>query len=324
MSELDVNNADNNADNANIANTANTANTVPQAITTGSTSQLSATTATSIPVATQRGDHKKRGATHAKAAKVAKTKTAADNLADMPITEHLIELRAHLIKIMMAIVIALIPMGFFFNEIYYLFSQPLVTSLPHGSNIVATDLVSGFMAQVRLCVMLAIFVVIPFILYQVWSFVAPGLYQSEKRIAIPILVSSILLFYTGVAFAYFIILQRALQFLVTIVPSNVVSMPDMESYLNFAVKIMMVSGVTFEIPVFVFLLVASGIVSAASLADKRRYIIVGCFAAAGVLSPPDVPSMFMLAIPMLFLFEMGLLAARLLIKRKETAIELSD
>lgn len=239
--------------------------------------------------------------------------------ADMPITEHLIELRSRLIKIIIAIGIALLPMAFYFSDIYFLFSQPLVESLPNSSNIIATDLVRGFMAQVRLCLMLAIFIVIPYILYQLWAFIAPGLYRHEKRVALPILVSSILLFYLGVAFAYFIILQRALVFLITILPKNVISMPDMEIYLNFATKILIVFGVTFEIPVLVFILVATGIVTVASLVDKRRYVIVGCFAAAGVLSPPDVPTMFMLAIPMMLLFELGLLAARLFIKEKDAA-----
>ena len=248
--------------------------------------------------------------------KVIKPKSDTSGVADMPITEHLIELRARLIKICIAIGIALVPMLFYFQEIYSLFAQPLLDALPPESRIIAPELLAGFMAQVQLCILLAIFLVIPYILYQVWSFVAPGLYKHEKRIAVPILLSSIVLFYLGISFCYFVILQRALMFLVNVLPATVVSMPDMKDYLQFATKMLMAFGLAFEIPVVVFVLVASGVVSIDSLKDKRRYVIVGCFAVAGIMSPPDVPSMFMLALPMMLLFELGLFMAGMFGKPK--------
>lgn len=243
-----------------------------------------------------------------------------DSLTDMPITEHLIELRLHLIKIMVVVGIIFLVLVGFSRELYDFISQPLVDILPAASTMIAIDPVANFMAPIRLTLLVAAFVAMPFILYQIWSFVAPGLYKHEKRIAVPILLSSILLFYTGVAFAYFIVLKRALGFLIAFAPSSVQPMTDIESYLSFVTKLLMMFGITFEIPVVVLILVITRIVSVASLASKRRYVIVACFAAAGVMSPPDVPSMFLLALPMILLFEFGLLMARMLVKEKKSAV----
>ncbi|MCC3309136.1 twin-arginine translocase subunit TatC [Psychrobacter sanguinis] len=242
-------------------------------------------------------------------------------LADMPLTEHLVELRMHLIKIMVVITVIFLALVGFSRELYDIISEPLVEILPTASTMIAIDPVANFMAPIRLTLLTSAFFAMPFILYQIWAFVAPGLYKHEKRIAVPILLSSIVLFYTGVAFAYFIVLKRALSFLITFSPSSVVPMTDIESYLSFVTKLLMMFGFTFEIPVVVLILVVTGLVSVASLADKRRYVIVGCFAAAGVMSPPDVPSMFLLAIPMILLFELGLLFARLLVKEKKAVSE---
>ncbi|WP_227672927.1 twin-arginine translocase subunit TatC [Psychrobacter lutiphocae] len=243
-----------------------------------------------------------------------------NHLADMPLTEHLVELRAHLIKIVAVIAIIFLALVGFSRQLYDLISAPLVEILPTASTMIAIDPVANFMAPIRLTLLTAAFIAMPFILYQIWSFIAPGLYKHEKRIAVPILLSSIVLFYTGVAFAYFIVLKRALSFLITFSPSSVVPMTDIESYLNFVTKLLMLFGITFEIPVVVLILVVTGIVSVSSLASKRRYVIVGCFAAAGVMSPPDVPSMFLLALPMILLFEFGLLMARILVKEKKAAL----
>ena len=157
----------------------------------------------------------------------------------------------------------------------------------------------------------------PYILYQVWSFVAPGLYKHEKRIALPVLVSSIGLFYLGIAFAYYVVLKNVLAFFIKFSPDNVLPMTDIESYLNFVLKLFLVFGATFEIPVLTLLLVLAGVVSVDSLADKRRYIIVGCFGIAAIVTPPDGLSMIMLAIPMWFLFELGLVMAKVLITEKQ-------
>lgn len=248
------------------------------------------------------------------------TTASDDSLKDMPLTEHLVELRSHLIKIMVVVAVIFLGLVGFSRELYDIISEPLVEILPTASTMIAIDPVANFMAPIRLTLLTSAFFAMPFILYQIWAFVAPGLYRHEKRIAIPILLSSILLFYTGVAFAYFVVLKRALSFLITFSPSSVVPMTDIESYLSFVTKLLMLFGITFEIPVVVLILVVTGVVSVATLADKRRYVIVACFAAAGVMSPPDVPSMFLLAVPMILLFEIGLFLARVLVKEKKAAL----
>ena len=237
-----------------------------------------------------------------------------DSLGDMPITQHLIELRAHLIKICVAVLIIFLALVGFSRELYDFLSDPLVAQLPANSTMIATDITSNFMAPIRLTIFVAAFFAMPYILYQIWSFVAPGLYKKEKKIAIPVLLSSIVLFYAGVAFAYFIVLKSVLKFFIMFAPQNVLPMTDIDSYLSFALKLFMVFGLTFEIPVVTFLLILIGIVSTESLEDKRRYIIVGCFGVAAIVTPPDGVSMLMLAIPMWLLFELGLLLAKLLIK----------
>ena len=248
------------------------------------------------------------------------TTASDDSLKDMPLTEHLVELRSHLIKIMVVVAVIFLGLVGFSRELYDIISEPLVEILPTASTMIAIDPVANFMAPIRLTLLTSAFFAMPFILYQIWAFVAPGLYRHEKRIAIPILLSSIVLFYTGVAFAYFVVLKRALSFLITFSPSSVVPMTDIESYLSFVTKLLMLFGITFEIPVVVLILVVTGVVSVATLADKRRYVIVACFAAAGVMSPPDVPSMFLLAVPMILLFEIGLFLARVLVKEKKAAL----
>lgn len=234
-------------------------------------------------------------------------------LSDMPITDHLIELRKHLIKICVAVLIVFLALVGFSRELYNLLSDPLVAQLPANSTMIATDITSNFMAPIRLTIFAAAFVVMPYILYQIWSFIAPGLYKKEKKITIPVLISSIFLFYTGVAFAYFVVLKGVLKFFILFAPQNVIPMTDIDSYLSFALKLFMVFGLTFEIPVVTLLLIMVGIVSTQSLESKRRYIIVGCFAVAAVVTPPDGVSMLLLAIPMWLLFELGLFLAKVLI-----------
>ena len=250
-----------------------------------------------------------------------------DTLGDMPITQHLIELRTHLIKICVAVLVIFLALVGFSRELYDFLSNPLVAQLPANSTMIATDITSNFMAPIRLTIFVAAFFAMPYILYQIWSFVAPGLYKKEKKVAVPVLLSSILLFYAGVAFAYFIVLKGVLKFFIMFAPQNVLPMTDIDSYLSFALKLFMVFGLTFEIPVVTFLLILVGIVSIDSLEDKRRYIIVGCFGVAAIVTPPDGVSMLMLAIPMWLLFELGLLLAKLLIKDKigtDTSAILSD
>lgn len=248
----------------------------------------------------------------------------ADNvlnaLSDMPITEHLIELRKHLIKICVAVLIVFLALVGFSRELYNLLSDPLVAQLPANSTMIATDITSNFMAPIRLTIFVAAFVVMPYILYQIWSFIAPGLYKKEKKITIPVLISSIFLFYSGVAFAYFVVLKGVLKFFILFAPQNVIPMTDIDSYLSFALKLFMVFGLTFEIPVVTLLLIMVGIISTQSLESKRRYIIVGCFAVSAVVTPPDGVSMLLLAIPMWLLFELGLFLAKVLIKEERKTV----
>ncbi|WP_201502834.1 twin-arginine translocase subunit TatC [Psychrobacter cibarius] len=246
------------------------------------------------------------------------------SLGDMPITEHLIELRHHLIKICVAVLVIFLALVGFSRELYDFLSNPLVAQLPANSTMIATDITSNFMAPIRLTVFVAAFFAMPYILYQIWSFVAPGLYKKEKKIAIPVLMSSIFLFYAGVAFSYFIVLKGVLKFFIMFAPQNVLPMTDIDSYLSFALKLFMVFGLTFEIPVVTLLLILTGVVSIQSLEDKRRYIIVGCFAVAAVVTPPDGVSMLMLAIPMWLLFELGVFLAKVLIKEEHSPTLASD
>lgn len=239
---------------------------------------------------------------------------------DMPIMAHFAELRTRLIRVLTCILLVFLGLAPFSRRLYDFISNPLVALLPSEASLIATDVASGFVAPLRLTLFVALFVSVPYILSQIWGFVAPALYRHEKRVAVPLLLSSIVLFYVGVAFAYFIVLIPALTFFVTFIPDNVLPMTDINSYLGFVVKLFLVFGVMFEIPVATLLLVLMRVVSVASLADKRRYIIVGCFAIAAVVTPPDGASMIMLAVPMCLLFEVGLALARVLVRDKPHTI----
>ena len=233
---------------------------------------------------------------------------------DTPLMSHFIELRSRFIRMFLAVLLVFLGLVGFSRELYDFFSNPLVALLPAEASLIATDVASGFLAPIRLTFFIALFVTVPFILAQIWGFIAPGLYKHEKRAALPLLLSAIVLFYTGVAFAYFIVLVPALKFFVMFAPDNVLPMTDIDSYLSFVLKLFAVFGVMFEIPVVTLILVLMRLVSVQALADKRRYIIVGCFAVAAVVTPPDGASMLMLAIPMCLLFELGLLMAKVLVR----------
>lgn len=235
---------------------------------------------------------------------------------DLPLMSHFIELRSRLIRMLLAVLVVFLVLVGFSRDLYDFISSPLVALLPQEASLIATDVASSFLAPIRLTFFVAIFATVPFILWQIWGFISPGLYRHEKRVALPLLLSAIILFYLGVAFAYFVVLVPALKFFVMFAPDNVLPMTDIDSYLGFVVKLFLVFGVMFEIPVATLLLVLMRLVTPQSLADKRRYIIVGCFAVAAVVTPPDGASMLMLAIPMCLLFEVGLLLARMLISPK--------
>ncbi len=240
---------------------------------------------------------------------------------DMPLMSHFIELRTRFIRIFLAVLVVFLALAGFSRDLYDFISNPLVALLPKEASLIATDVASGFLAPIRLSFFVALFITVPFILAQIWGFIAPGLYKHKKKAALPLLLSAIVLFYLGVAFAYFIVLVPALKFFVMFAPDNVLPMTDIDSYLNFVVKLFLVFGVMFEIPVVTLILVLMRLVSVQSLADKRRYIIVGCFAIAAVVTPPDGASMIMLAVPMCLLFELGLLMARALVKDDAASTE---
>lgn len=236
--------------------------------------------------------------------------------AEMPLVGHLIELRNRLIRVLGVLIVGFFALLTFRNEIYAAVSSPLRELLPAGSSMIATDVTSSFMAPFKLTFFVALFAGVPYILHQIWGFVSPALYKHEKRIAVPLLISSILLFYAGVGFAHFITLPAILGFFTKVGPEAVAMMPDINAYLDFVLKLYLVFGFTFEIPVAVFLVISSGIISSDSLIDKRRYVIVLCFFVAMFLTPPDALSMAMLAVPMWLLFEAGLFFGRLMEKRK--------
>lgn len=243
----------------------------------------------------------------------------ASDLVEMPFTAHLIELRKYLIRIFASVILIFVSLAYFAPDLYQLLSIPLRAQLPANATMIATDITSTFMAPFKLTFYVAIMIAMPYMLHQIWQFIAPALYKHERNIAIPMLVSSIVLFYSGVAFAYFITLPSILTFFIHIAPENVVPMTDINLYLDFCLKLFLAFGLTFEIPIATLLLILSGIVSVDSLVAKRRYIIVGCFAVAMFITPPDAMSMAMLAIPMWLLFEVGLLFGRLLEKRRKGA-----
>lgn len=238
---------------------------------------------------------------------------------EMPLVSHLIELRSRIVRILGALGLLFFALVAFRNDLYTALSTPLRLLLPAGSSMVATDVTSSFMAPFKLTFYAAFFVGIPYVLYQIWGFIAPALYKHERKLAIPLLVSSVLLFYVGVAFAYFVTLGPVLKFFVSVAPEHVSFMTDINSYLDFCLKFFLVFGFTFEIPVVVLLLVMAGIISTASLVEKRRYIIVLCFAVSMFITPPDALSMAVLATLMWLLFEVGLFFGRILEKRREAA-----
>jgi len=238
------------------------------------------------------------------------------NLEQMPITQHLVVLRKHLFKVVVILIglfFCLLP---FANQTYQRLSEPLRAQLPASSTMIATDVTATFMAPFKLNFFVALMIAMPFILYQLWSFIKPALYVREKSLALPLLVGSIVLFYTGISFAYFVALPSILHFFISVSPETVAPMTDINSYLSFCLKLFLVFGFTFEIPIITLVLILIGAVSTQTLVEKRRFIIVGCFFVAMFVTPPDALSMIMLAVPMWLLFELGLLAGKLIEKRR--------
>lgn len=234
-----------------------------------------------------------------------------------PLIEHLIELRSRLLRAVVAILVIFLGLYAFANDIYTFVAQPLMALLPEGSQMIATEVASPFLAPFKLTLVVAVFIAVPYVLHQAWAFVAPGLYDNEKALALPILASSVMLFYAGAAFAYYVVFPLLFQFFTQTGPENVAVMTDINAYLNFVLKLFFAFGIAFEIPIATFLLIASGATTVESLSKKRPYIILGCFVVGMLLTPPDVISQSLLAVPMYLLYEVGLLFGRLARRKKQ-------
>ena len=239
-----------------------------------------------------------------------------ETLQQMPVMQHLIVLRQYLFKIVGVTIFLFFCLLPFRNQTYQWLSEPLRQQLPATSTMIATDITATFMAPFKLNLFVAFMLAMPYIIYQIWSFIKPALYEKEQHLAIPLLFGSIILFYLGVAFAYFITLPAILHFFISVSPETVAPMTDINSYLSFCLKLFLVFGFTFEIPIITLVLILIGVVSTQSLIEKRRFIVVGCFFVAMFVTPPDALSMIMLAVPMWMLFEIGLLFGKILEKRK--------
>jgi len=233
-----------------------------------------------------------------------------------PLILHLIELRTRILHSLLCVVIVFVPLFYFGNDIYTYVSQPLRVYMPEGTTMIATEVASPFLTPFKLSLVLAVFISMPYILHQIWSFVAPGLYSKEKSIALPLLTSSIVLFYAGIAFAFFVVFPLIFGFFANIAPEGVTIMTDINRYLDFVLKLFFAFGLAFEIPIATVLLIWTGASSVESLTSKRAYIVVGCFVFGMLLTPPDVISQILLAMPMWLLFEVGILFGRMLINQE--------
>jgi sec-independent protein translocase protein TatC len=239
-----------------------------------------------------------------------------EKLAEGTLISHLLELRDRLVRALIAIVILFVPCAFFANDIFTFVAQPLIAKLPEGTTLIATSVVSPFLTPFKMALFVAVFAAMPYVLWQVWAFVAPGLYRHEKRFAIPLVLSSIVLFYAGVAFAYYLVFPVMFGFFTSTTPEGVAMMTDIASYMSFVLTMFFAFGIAFEVPVAVVLLVLSGLVSLERLRGSRGYVLIGIFVVAAFLTPPDAISQSIMAVPMYLLYEGGLLMARMLGKIK--------
>lgn len=232
--------------------------------------------------------------------------------ASAPLLTHLIELRQRLLRCALVVLLVFCSLFAYSTDIYSHFMQPMLAAMPANSQFLASGTLSPFVTPFKLSFYLSLFISMPFILHQIWGFVSPGLYQKEKRMVLPLLISSIVLFYTGVAFAYFFVVPVLFAFMSSIAIPGVAYMPDISASLDLILNLFLGFGIAFEVPVATLLLIMAGITTPKTLAEKRGYIIVGCFVVAAVLTPPDVLSQIMMAVPMILLFESGLLIGRFL------------
>ncbi len=236
-----------------------------------------------------------------------------EKLAEAPLISHLLELRDRLLRIVLGVLVCLLPMLPFAQEIFALLAAPLSANLPEGASMIATEVASPFLTPFKVALLLAIVVSIPWSLYQVWAFVAPGLYQHERRFALPLVASSSVLFYLGMAFAYFVVFPLVFRFFIGAAPEGVAVMTDIGRYLDFVITLFLAFGAAFEVPVAIVLMVRMGMTTPGALREKRAYVLVGAFTVGMLLTPPDVISQTLLALPVYALYELGILAAAIMV-----------
>lgn len=234
--------------------------------------------------------------------------------------DHLLELRTRLLRSILAVLIVFCSLAYFAQDIYQYMAEPLLATMPDDTQMIATDVASPFFAPFKLTIVISIFIAIPVILYQLWAFIAPGLYRNEKRLIAPLMVGSSLLFYLGMCFAYYVVFPVIFAFFNSVAPEGVTIATDITSYLDFILKLFFAFGVAFEIPIAIILMCWTGITTVASLKEKRPYIVVGAFVVGMLLTPPDIISQTLLALPMLLLFEIGLLIASFY-QKKDDVVE---
>lgn len=233
---------------------------------------------------------------------------------------HLVELRNRLMRSVVAVVVVFVCLFPWASNIYDLLALPMMQALPEGTRMIATGVVAPFFVPMKVTLMVAFVLALPFVLYQAWAFIAPGLYAHEKRLGLPLVVGSTVLFMCGMAFCYFFVFGTVFKFIASFAPKSITPAPDIEQYLSFVMSMFLAFGLTFEVPVFVIVLAKMGIVNVAKLKEARPYVIVGAFVVAAVVTPPDVVSQLMLAIPMCLLYELGVFLARFVTRRDPAAL----
>ncbi|MFA7437973.1 twin-arginine translocase subunit TatC [Castellaniella sp.] len=242
---------------------------------------------------------------------------ASDSSSDTFIS-HLIELRSRLMRAVAGVLLIFVALFLYPgpSAIYDVLAQPMLASLPQGTRMIATGVITPFMVPIKVTLLAAFVLALPYVLYQAWAFVAPGLYRHEQRLALPLIVSSTLLFLLGMAFCYFVVFHTVFSFIANFAPESITPAPDIEAYVNFVLTLFIAFGVTFEVPIAVILLVKTGMVSVKKLREVRGYVIVGAFVLAAIVTPPDVLSQILLALPLCLLYEIGILAGKVIEKQK--------
>lgn len=242
---------------------------------------------------------------------------------EQPFVTHLMELRDRLVRAMIAVGIAALVLSLYPGPgaLYDILAQPLIANLPKGATLIATSVISPFMVPLKILMMAAFLIALPVVLYQVWAFVAPGLYAHEKKLVVPLVISSTVLFFMGVAFCYFFVFGQVFKFIQSFAPKSITAAPDIEAYLGFVLSMFLAFGLTFEVPIAVVVLARMNVVSIEKLKEFRGYFVVLAFVIAAVVTPPDVVSQLALAIPMCILYELGIWAAQVFIKHTQAPVE---